>query len=629
MQTNIGRPLKRHWMRERLASAPPPVFAEPLLFSAFQPAPISTNEIFALQRYITQSRREIRRALQLFTRSLVSNVRDRAAEAAEPATIRRLLAATTRYSRFAYWAAVAVLFICAIWLRFRLPLEPIADPDTWGYLSPALRKLIGAEFGHTQGRNFIYPGFVFLLLRVFGDFRALTVAQHFLGLLAGGILLLTWRRARVFVANPRVDRAGYDGLGLLAATIFLLASEPIRFETQLRPEGVCAFLISVNLYVVIQFTACFFVEGRRAASVAYGIAAVFSSILLASTKPSFWFASIVALLPVAMFFFQRGLIRQKIALGGGAALSAALLIWPEQFLRRNDEISQTFLPTTLFFVHANLIRDQMGDDLRRGAKVPYPRAWLGGVQGALSVEIEKSFAACWPIRRYSTLGFDPDSLRYDKSSIAEQLRREFGGNVSALCTFYRFYYGRIWRQRPFLVLQKIARQMAIFYAPICPAYSWSKSPLTDEYNRSVTSLDIQTYRNIWAAYLPAVDFMSRTELLIRSEPVVQQSIYMRKIFSILARTYLLLLIIALALSAAVLLHKPLRRRLGWLAALVLLAYLYNVTACLEVAVIQSLEVRRFITVQMFLTLLAQFFALWFILEFVLEMRARQTSKAQR
>src|SRR5437899_3375836 len=205
--------------------------------------------------------------------------------------------------RFFYWGGVGILFVWAAWQRFKLPLDLIADPDTWGYLSPALRKLTGGEFGHPHARNFIYPGFVFLLLRIFGDFRAITIAQHFLGLLAGGILLLTWPRARVLVSDSRIHPAVHDGLGLVAAAIFLLASEPIRFETQLRPEGVCAFLISVNLYVVIQFTACFFVEGRPAASVTYGIAAVLSSILLASAKPSFWLASIVVLLPVAMFFF--------------------------------------------------------------------------------------------------------------------------------------------------------------------------------------------------------------------------------------------------------------------------------------------------------------------------------------
>ncbi len=523
--------------------------------------------------------------------------------------------------RVCYWIMVALLFAWAAWQRFGLPLDPIADPDTWGYLSPALRKLSGAEFGHTYGRNFIYPGFLFLLLRVFGDFRAITLAQHFLGLLAGGILLLTWRRARVFVATPRIGQEAFETLGLLAAAIFLLASEPMRFEMQLRPEGISAFLISFNMYIAIQFTACFFVESRRVASIAYGIVTVFSSILLASAKPSFWLASIVVLLPLAMFFFQRGLIWQKIALGGGAAVSAALLLLPEHFLGRNDEGSQTLLPSNLFAVHANLIRDQMADDLRRGAKVPYPREWLGRVHGALSVEIEKSLAA-WP-GHYRTLGFDPNYLMYQKNSIAAQLRREFGGNVSALCTFYWFYYGRIWRQRPLLVLKKITRQMAIFYRVVCPAYNYRKSwPLTDAYEQSIFSLDPEPYRKIWAAYRPAVDFMNRTEVLAQSAAVIGQGAYMRKPLLVLAKTYLVLLLIALAVSAAVLLQERQRRRLGWLTALVLLAYLYNAAACLEVAVIHSLDDRRYITVQMFLTLLAQFLALWLILEFALEIRDR-------
>jgi len=76
-----------------------------------------------------------------------------------------------------YWATVAFIFAWAVWQRFKLPLDPIADPDTWGYLSPALRKLTGAEFGHIQSRNFLYPGFLYLVLRCFGDFRAIGVVQ--------------------------------------------------------------------------------------------------------------------------------------------------------------------------------------------------------------------------------------------------------------------------------------------------------------------------------------------------------------------------------------------------------------------------------------------------------------------
>ncbi len=523
--------------------------------------------------------------------------------------------------RSCYWSGVAAVFAWAAWQRFGLPLDPIADPDTWGYLSPALRKLTGAEFGHTYGRNFIYPGFLFLLLRAFRDFRAITVAQHFLGLVAGGVLLLTWRRSRVFVPNPRVGRAWHDGLGLLATGIFLFASEPIHCETQIRPEGVCAFLISVNVYVVIQFTACFFLEGRRAASVAYGIAVVFSSILLASVKPSFVLVAIVALLPVGIFFFRRDWFWQKMALGGGAAVSAALLLLPEHFLSRNDQVSHTFLPTTLFVIHANLIRDQIADDLQQNAKIPYPRDWLRHVDTALGAEIAKSFAA-WP-EHFSTLGLDPDYLWHNQTSIVAQLQKEFGSNVSALCAFYRFYYWRIWRKRPVLVVKKIVRQMSIFYAPMCPAYNRAKAlPLTNEYNRGVTSLDTQRYRQIWTAYWPAVGFISRTQLLARNAPVVQQRGYIRKPLGVLAATYLPLLLIALALSAVAFMQEERRRRLGWLAALVLFVYSYNLASCFEVAVIQTLQYPRFVTVQMYFSLLAQFFALWFILEFALEVRGR-------
>jgi hypothetical protein len=80
----------------------------------------------------------------------------------------------------------------------------------------------------------------------------------------------------------------------------------------------------------------------------------------------------------------------------------------------------------------------MADDLERNAKLPYPRNGLGRVHTVLSAEIAKSFAA-WP-RHYSTLGYDPDYLMYNPTSIAAQLHKEFGNNLSALCNFYWFYY---------------------------------------------------------------------------------------------------------------------------------------------------------------------------------------------
>jgi hypothetical protein len=522
--------------------------------------------------------------------------------------------------QFAYWGALTIVFAWAAWLRFRLPLDPIVVPN---YLLPALRKLIGAEFGQIHlGRTIIYPGFVYLVLRTFGDFRAITITQNLLGLLAGGMLLLTWRRIRDFIPSARLPHPIYHCLGLLAVAIYMFSREPLLFERDIRPEGICGFLISINLYFVIEFTACCFLEGRRRATVTYGIAAVFSSILLASVKPSFWLTAIVALLPVAMFFFRRRWFWQKIAFAGGIAVGAALLSLPEHSLIRNAEVGECYLPTQLFVIHANLIRDQMADDLERGAKVPYPLEWLGRIHATLSAEIAKSSAA-WP-RHYGyghfTLGFDPDYLMYNESSIVTQLHKDFGNNVSALCAFYRFYYSRIWCQRPLLVVKKIVRQMAVFYAPECPAYRLRKPlSLTDEYNRSVTLLE--PHRKVWTAYPPAMDFMNRTALLALSAPVVQQPAYIRRPHQILAKTYLPLLLIALALSAVLFTQEERRRRFGWLAALILFVYSYNLASCLEVAIVHSLENPRYSTVQMFVTILAQFLTILLILEILLGSRA--------
>jgi hypothetical protein len=90
--------------------------------------------------------------------------------------------------------------------------------------------------------------------------------------------------------------------------------------------------------------------------------------------------------------------------------------------------------------------------------------------------------------------------------------------------------------------------------------------------------------------------------------------------SSLAGLYRVLLLGVIAVGAVFLFQRDYRRRLGWLATLVLFVYSYNAACCLEVAIIHSLEIRRYVTVQMFFTLFAEFLALWFLCEIALEAR---------
>src|SRR5204862_3977089 len=275
-------------------------------------------------------------------------------------------------------------------------------------------------------------------------------------------------------------------------------------------------------------------------------------------------------------------------------------------------------------------RDQLANDLAKNVSLPYSRDRLERLYLALRTEIEKSHTA----RQYAyhSRGFDADFLMYDPNSIAVQARREFRGDVAALCAFYRFYYGRI-LERPLQVLAKVARQMQIFYLPYCRAYDPRTSrKLGGDYRYSVVSLSDPMCRKVWMDYPPAVDFMLRTEELARRELRFRQPLLLPIIPTavlLMSISYSTCLAVALVL-AMIFLTSGRSRRLRFLAALVVFSFSFNAACCLEVATIISLENRRYMTVQMYSTLLAQLLGFWFILEFVVQMwECRRVAHASR
>jgi len=514
--------------------------------------------------------------------------------------------------RLLYWMAVAAVFVWGSWRRFSIPLEPVADLDTWGYLSPALFKLTQGEFIHAGGRNSVYPGFLLLVLRVFGDFRAVVFVQHLLGLTAGGLLLLTWQRVRVFVTTPSAGHGGHLVLGLILATVFLLAGEPIRAEMGIRPEAICGFLLAFSFFCLVEFLARTFVF--RKAAMGWGIATATSALLLASVKPSFVFLALVPLSPIGVFLLTRHPLRQKVGLALGILAASAAIVLPEHLFSREDDLSRLFLPTTLFVIHADLIRDQMADDVAHRAILPYRSDWIERMQKQLADEIAKSGPGeGW---RFPSLGFSPDDLMYGTKSIAEQLAVEFNDDIAALTSFYRFYYWRTWQQRPLQMLKKIVRQVALFYRTPSPVFDRRKAiPLTDVYKVGTTSFDLDSYREHLNAYPPAPEWLRRSAYLAEAASPIEQGRVIRLPIVFLSVAYLPLLGITLLIALACL-QRGFRSRVGWLTALTLLAFAYNAAACLEVAVIATFDGPRYSTVQFCCTVLAEFLALRLILESV-------------
>jgi hypothetical protein len=514
----------------------------------------------------------------------------------------------------AYWIALAVLFTWAGWRRFSLPLDPIADPDIWGYLSPALLKLNGAEFVHLEGRNFVYPMFLLMLLRVFGDFRAITIVQHLLGMAAGAVGIVTWRRVTAFLPKSCFPAGLHQSLGLLFGAVMLLAGEPIRTEMQCRPEGVCAFILSLNLYFGLEFIARAYVDKSRPA-VAFGVGAAVTAMLLASLKPSFIFLAALAVVPIAAFLCQRNRLREKCLLGFALLASAVVIFFPEYLLSRTDEVAHTFLATTLFTSHADLVRDQLAADLERQAPTPWETGRLRRIHEQLKTEIDKSAAAeAW---RYPSLGFSPEYLMYNPDSSAVQVAHEFNEDMAATTAFYRFYYWRCWQHRPVAMVKKVARQLALFYAPLCPALDRGKYiPLEFWYRQSVASLDRSSQPKVWNDYRPAVESLQRSTALPARAPVIEQNKFVRRTVVFLSAAYLPLLCATVALAILLMFRCDYREQMGWLVLITLFVFSYNAAVCLETAILHSLDVPRYVTIQFYCTVLAEFLAIRFLFEAV-------------
>ena len=206
---------------------------------------------------------------------------------------------------------------------------------------------------------------------------------------------------------------------------------------------------------------------------------------------------------------------------------------------------------------------------------------------------------------------------YHPDSSAVQVAQEFNEDMAAATQFYRFYYWRCWQHRPLAMAKKVARQFALFYAPLCPAYDRQKYiPLDHWYRQSVGSLDRSSQPQVWNKYRPAVELLQRSVALPERAPVIEQGKLVRRTIVFLAVAYLPLLGATIAIGLFLMLRRDYREQMGWLALITLFVFSYNAAVCLETAILHSLEVPRYVTVQFYFTVLAEFLALRLLLEAV-------------
>jgi len=520
------------------------------------------------------------------------------------------VAKAKRRLRAVWWVALIAVLAWGAKARFGIPQEPVIDPDIEGYLGPAISALSGHGFIHLVGRSFPYPAFVYGVLRVFGDFRAIAIAQHVLGLGAGVVILLAWNAAGRLTPAGGFPKPLYPFLGFVPALTYLGSQRMVLFEHQIRPEAIFPFLVILTIWVGFLFLEARFVRpnGRW---LWLGALNVFLAVLLYETKPSFGFGVIFCTLPVWVSVFAPGRIWMRAALVAAAIFPALfLLVLPERALGRNDAEGKTFLPETLLTVHAVIIERQMAEDLAGGGPLPYPRPFLQGAHDLLKREIAKASKVTTP-KAFVTLGTNPDYLMY-RHSFCSQFMQENHLSREEMANFCMTYYKRALMHHPGAMAMKVLRQLVIVYQFKCPIY-WV-GPATnlsgDHYGR-VAEL-IQHCASHGPNVPMLLRYVDNCKQLARENVQMVQSDAFTDWLHFLAPQYLLFFILAIA--STVFVRREAQAHCFWLMAAVMLSYSCGLGNCLTVAIVHTLEVTRYVHIQLIYAVFAQSLGFYLLLE---------------
>ena len=184
--------------------------------------------------------------------------------------------------------------------------------------------------------------------------------------------------------------------------------------------------------------------------------------------------------------------------------------------------------------------------------------------------------------------------------------------AGALAKFYYYYYRRTALRQPSAMLRKVAGQMRLFYCAKVPAYRLGQMlDVSDEYGRTP---ELITEKIPFAIkYPPLPPYFAECTRLAAQGAAFEQVKRFTEWTRLLSAHYLDLLLVALV-SPVILFWRALRSHFLWLVAGLWLAYSYNFGNCLTIAIVHSLEVTRYVRIQLIYTVFAQCLSLYFLLE---------------
>jgi hypothetical protein len=312
-------------------------------------------------------------------------------------------------------ALVLAVVLALTWKALRpWPSVPLADPDTWGYLSPALHWLGGQGFRQTDGRDWLYPALVTLFIKTTGTLNGIVTWQKCFHFLAGIAMAVTWRCWVSMLPFRRGVQLLVSILGAWPIYVNLVNQQNIFFAVSIRPESVLPFFVDVQLACLMGYAKYRWQQPRPVTSLTLGAAAVVFAYACLVLKPSWYFGTVMTALPIFAGVFGKSFPAKTRFLTPIAGLAGALLLlWlPGRVLMVHDSSSVTLLPDALLCVHAQFIDNYLEDKLAHMADSDPEKARLKTFVTVLESEL---FKARHAHKTYEKLGFDADYLMHDET----------------------------------------------------------------------------------------------------------------------------------------------------------------------------------------------------------------------
>ena len=384
------------------------------------------------------------------------------------------------------WLVVGALVVVAGMVRFHLSPVAIAEWDSWGWLHPALSWIGGAGFREEYEREWLYGAFIALGLGVTGSFAGYIVIQQALGLAAGVIMWLTWRRWVSLFPRGLALETGSTVVGVYLVALYLFNPVTMTLELSIRPEAIMAFVAFLQLFCVVSFCKFRWQERNVMACVIFGALSLPLAWAMYVLKPNWALAVPATVLPVFLGMFGKtpSTSLRYLPPAAGVALIVLTLWLPDKLLFIRTSQTRMVLPMTLFTIHADIIHKSLAGELQSPETAEERRTFLRGVLPLLDREIA---AAKAEKLSYPRIGFDPDYLMY-RSPLFPVLGSEFGLTPKEIAAFCRQSFVSAVLRQPADYARKVSAQMGHFFFPDDGTFFRKRVELAEVYTNSLKTV---------------------------------------------------------------------------------------------------------------------------------------------